>query len=629
MRSIRINSFYRLLLYPIFILLLFSLSRILLWFLNTDLFPELSIGEFALIWVGGFRFDISTLAFLHIPTLLFLMIPFTLRNKKWYKITLIAFLTTINSIVVIPNLIDLVFFRFTLKRLSADIFSMLFSISDEMTKLTSDFLTDYWYIILLFILFIALFFFATRFSFCPFFQSNFKIKWWKQVTIIILCSAIIFISSRGTFQVRPLDIIDSSKIAGTDFAPLVCNSSFSILKTYGKEQLSEIHYYKDEEVNRIFPYGRNYFNPKDTSIRPNIVLIIVESLSAEHMGCLNNGLPSYTPFLDSLANYSLIFKRMYSNGLISLDGIPAILCGLPPLLNGSISTSMYSGNQLPGIGLMLKEAGYKCSFFHGGRNGTMNFDGLSFAAGYEKYYGKNQYTGPESDFDGKWGIFDEPWLQFMANKLDEFKEPFHSTVFTLSSHHPYTLPEQHKHRFTKGNEVQKCIQYADYSLKRFFETVSKKSWYRNTVFIITADHTGELMNSCFSNSPGSYAIPMIWFYPGDTTLIGENTETCQQIDIMPSIADYLNLNQTVYGFGQSVFDKSLPRYAILYINKIYRMIINSKVLDYDGQEIIHYKDELDCRGNTPYINHNQDEELRLLKAIIQQFNNHMISNTLR
>lgn len=629
MKLPKIKSFYRFLLYPILLLFILSTSRILLWVFNTDLFPNMSFGLFIKIWAGGLIFDLSTIAYFHTPALLLLLTPFSQRNKKWYHITIYCWLTITNTIILIPNLIDLVYFRFTLKRLSTDVFSMMFSISDEMSKLTGNFLSDFWYIAILLIPFVLLIIVSIKISFKSFFLSTHKIQWWKQFLTFIVSTGLLIIVSRGTFNIRPLGLIHTSKIAGTDFAPLVSNSAFSILKTFGKDQLKEIDYYSDLELENIFPYSKNYYQEKKEEKRPNIVIIIVESLSAEHMGCLNNGLPSYTPFLDSLSNHSLLFTRMYANGRISLDGIPSVINSLPPLLNGSISTSMYAGNQLPGIATMLKAVGYESAFFHGGHNGTMNFDALSSASGYEKYYGKNEYPGPDSDFDGNWGIFDEPWLQFMANEMDILNEPFHTTVFTLSSHHPYTIPKQHINQFPKGTcKLHECIGYADYSLRKFFETAKKKDWYKNTLFIITADHTGELVNSCFTNAPSSYAIPMIWYNPSDSLIKGKNTETCQQIDIMPSIADYLNLNQKVYGFGNSVFDPSLPRFAVLYINKIYRLLMNSKMLDFDGNELLYYRDEYDCRGNPTYKNFNKEKELRFLKAIIQQFNNRMIYNKL-
>ncbi|MBN2730518.1 MAG: sulfatase-like hydrolase/transferase [Bacteroidales bacterium] len=629
MKLPRINNFYRFLIYPIILVFLISISRLLLWAFNPDLFPELSTNLFLRIWSFGLKFDFSAFAYLHIPALILLFIPFKLRRHKWYRILVVTMLSIINFIIIIPNLIDLIYFRFTLKRLGADVFTMLFSISDEMNQLSSQFLHDFWYIALLLIPFIFIIVISIRFSFRPFFNSTSRIRWWKQILVFIFSAALIFAISRGSLRIRPLGLIHASEIAGADFAPLVSNSAFSIIKTFGKDKLKEKDYFSEQELHEIFPYGRNYYKKDEPQKKPNIVIIIVESLSAEHMGCLNNGLPSYTPFLDSLSNHSLLFTQMYANGRISLDGIPAIINGLPPLLNGSISTSMYAGNNLPGIAKMLKPFGYYNSFFHGGSNGTMNFDALSLASGYEKYYGRNEYPGPNSDFDGNWGIFDEPWLQFMAEELNTMPEPFHATVFTLSSHHPYTIPEQHIDRFPKGNgKLHECIGYADYSLQKFFNRAQEMPWFQNTLFIITADHTGEIMNDCFVNAPNNYAIPMIWYAANDSTLDGQNDILCQQTDILPSIADYLNINATTYGFGHSVFDQELSRFAVLYINKIYRLLMHGKMLDFDEKEILNYRQIFDCRMERSEVKSDQEEELRFLKALIQQFNNRMIHNKL-
>lgn len=112
----------------------------------------------------------------------------------------------------------------------------------------------------------------------------------------------------------------------------------------------------------------------------------------------------------------------------------------------------------------------------------MGFDNFSKAAGIDNYIGQNEYVGNKADFDGSWGIYDEPYLQYIANYLDTVKSPFFAGIFTLSSHHPYKIPNEYSGKFPKGNiPILESIGYADYALQQFFDRISKSDWYKNTL----------------------------------------------------------------------------------------------------------------------------------------------------
>ena len=160
--------------------------------------------------------------------------------------------------------------------------------------------------------------------------------------------------------------------------------------------------------------------------KKNVFVIILESFSSEHIGALTHQIGNkntdFTPFLDSLAEKSLVFEG-FANGKRSIEGIPAILASLPTWMTEDFITSQYSSNKFNSLASILKAEGYNTSFFHGGKNGTMGFDAFSKSAGFEFYYGKNEYPD-QSDFDGSWGISDEPYLQYIAKTLNTTPEPF-------------------------------------------------------------------------------------------------------------------------------------------------------------------------------------------------------------
>lgn len=361
--------------------------------------------------------------------------------------------------------------------------------------------------------------------------------------------------------------------------------------------------------------------------KTNVVLIIIESYAAEYFSTYNKTKTSYVPFLDSLAQHSLVFQG-YSNGKRSIDGIPAVVSSMPILTEESYITSSYSGNELGSIAKTLREENYNTAFYHGGYNGTMNFNIFAKHVGYENYYGKDEYNN-NKDYDGNWGIFDEPFLQYMAKHLNTTKEPFFSTVFTLSSHHPYTIPKQHIGRFPKGTLiVHETVGYTDYAIRRFFDYAKHQPWYDNTLFIITADHSALTETKEFRTALGLYRIPIIFYSP--KMKHGLNSDlVMQQIDIYPTLCDLLHTNKPVFAYGQSIFSNK-EHYYIYYSNGEYIVMIGnyaSKYRDGYDTQLFDVKTDPDMKKDISKL-HQQitKKHTTLTEAIIQQYNNRLIKN---
>lgn len=288
-------------------------------------------------------------------------------------------------------------------------------------------------------------------------------------------------------------------------------------------------------------------------------------------------------------------------------------------------------NDITSLAEVLRKRDYSTAFFHGGTNGTMGFEAYTKVAGFDNYYGRYEYDN-EDDFDGNWGIFDEPFLQYTAETVDKMKKPFFGCIFTLSSHHPYTIPEKYKGMFRKGNsDIVESIMYADYSLQKFFETARKMPWFENTLFVLTADHTSEAFHPVSRTSVGRYSIPIV-FYSENENWQQFNNGIAQQIDIMPSVLDYLGYDESYLAFGESLFDSLATRFAISYLNGMYQLIQNDYVYKFDGEKDVSLynfkKDSLlrnDLLGSKDSI---QNKMRQMTKAIVQEFNNRMIENRL-
>jgi phosphoglycerol transferase MdoB-like AlkP superfamily enzyme len=240
-------------------------------------------------------------------------------------------------------------------------------------------------------------------------------------------------------------------------------------------------------------------------------------------------------------------------------------------------TSIYGTNAITALPNLLKEKGYSTAFFHGGTNGTMSFDIFAAAAGYAQYFGRTEYNN-DADYDGAWGIPDGPFLQYFAGELGRLNAPFCASVFTLSSHPPYTLPSSYRSALPgNASAVHKAVAYTDDALRRFFEKAASAPWYSNTLFVITADHASpDNFTRHYSSGIGEYAIPLIFYAPGDSTLRGTTFDApVQQIDIMPTVLQYLRYEKPFFAFGKSLFDSSARRFVVTENNGAYQWIDGS------------------------------------------------------
>ena len=424
--------------------------------------------------------------------------------------------------------------------------------------------------------------------------------------------------ARGGLQYKPIKPINAGEISKSDNSALILNTPFCIFHSLNSKSLSQFSYYDNEYLNDI--YKPIILNSNQGINNQNIVILIMESFSKEFMSFNTNAI-SYTPFIDSLMKHSLVFNNAFSNGLKSIEALPAITASIPTLMNNPFITSEFAQNKFMSIASLLNAEGYSTSFFHGGIKGTMGFNSYCIKAGYKSYIGMEEYNN-KKDFDNSWGIYDEPFLKFTANKLKNTKKPFFTTIFTLSSHPPYTLPIEYiKNKKIDKLNIQETIKYTDYSLSKFFNRIKNENWFENTIFIITSDHTTPVSyDSKYNNLIGRYSIPLIIYKP-DNSLKGENNNIIQQIDIMPTVLELLNYNKTYFAFGKSYSEKN--KWAIMKLEDIYYFITDHGIIKNKEEEYITFSDwDLSKKIST---NHN---DVKLLKAIKQVYSNRMNDNNL-
>jgi phosphoglycerol transferase MdoB-like AlkP superfamily enzyme len=259
----------------------------------------------------------------------------------------------------------------------------------------------------------------------------------------------------------------------------------------------------------------------------------------------------------------------------------------------------------------------------------MGFDAFTKIAGFQEYVGLNEY-GNEEDFDGIWGVWDEPFMQFFAHGMEKMPQPFVTTLFSVSSHHPYELPQKYKGVFPEGRmPIDKCIRYTDHSLQKFFDTARKMSWFKNTLFVITADHSVDSGIGEYYTTVNHFAIPIL-FYKADGSLKGVDSGLADQIDIMPTILGYLKYPHPYLAFGHDLLDQNNKRFVINYIQDSYQFLSGDYAFYMTDDKLSAIYNRKEDPELTTNLLGKVDfpEDVMLEKAIIQQFNNRMADNRL-
>ncbi|MBQ3843574.1 MAG: sulfatase-like hydrolase/transferase [Bacteroidales bacterium] len=619
-------------------LMLLAFSRWLLYIFNSGNFPNLSTGQQFKLFFIGMRFDIWTLIIANLPFLVFYSIPLELKyNKIYCKVVDTLFVIT-NSTAILLNLIDVIYYRYIDKRMTSELFGFAKHTDDNQGSLMRQFIGDFWFIGVIFAIFLVLIIIITRKTHVkPVVITN-RARWYSMHSLVFLgLVAASIIGIRGGLQNKPISIITAANYTQTQNIPLVLNTPFTIGRGTSGSVLKPLHFYDEKELEQLYsPIQKdlkiNRFIEGDAK-NYNIFIIILESHGQEMVQFYNRQRESsLTPFLDSLLSQSLVFNGM-ANGRQSIEALTSTLSGLPSLMSKDYVESRYAANRLDGIGSILKKHGYSTAFFHGGNNGTMNFNASATAAGFDSYYGRNEY-GNDDDFDGTWGISDMPFLQYTARKVNEMKKPFAAGVFTLSSHHPFKLPKGYE--LPDGDyktDFEKTVRYTDDAMRKFFETMQTYSWFDSTIFVIMGDHVNpEHRYENYLNGYGQYQIVTAFYAPSIIKPLNTNI-MAQQTDIGISLIAALGHNDTVFSFGRNVFDSLQEPCFVSYLNNIYQYSDGNHMLQSDGQNITAVFDINDnpCLTENLYQtgeNEAWDELNNKFRMRLQQYTNRMINNKL-
>ena len=621
----------------------YSIARIAFLLENYNLYADsLTTAHLFELLRGGLVFDTSAILYTNALWIVLVMLPVSRKENPVYQSVCKWLFIVVNTLTLAINLGDAVYFQYTMRRTTITVFDE-FSNENNLTSIFAEEALSHWYFFLLAA--IIVWGMIKLYIQPPLHYRELK---WKPYAIVTFLSLLAFVpfciaGMRGgwTRETRPITISNANDYCNHPTETgIVLNTPFSLLRTIGTNQFIVPDYFESSaEMAKVYTPTHNA--KPSAQLKKNVVILIVESFGREYIGAYNKHLDNgkykgYTPFTDSLIARSLTYRYSFCNGRKSIDGMPSILSSIPMFVEPYF-LSPYSNNTVSGIADCLNDKGYETAFFHGAQRGSMGFMAFARATKFKQYYGREDYiddprTENDNAYDGFWGISDEPFLQYMNLKLTDMKEPFMAAVFTLSSHHPFQVPEPYKDIYQEEElPIHKVIRYADHALEKFFESASKQSWFNNTIFVITSDHTNMSNHDEYMTDMGGFCSPVIFYDPTGEMGIGMKDAIAQQIDIMPTILNYLGYDKPYVAFGIDLLNTPAEdTWAVNYLNGIYQYAKYGYVLQFDGQQtkaVFALDDRLMQHNLKGKVKQQAQMELEL-KAIIQQYMERMTQNRL-
>lgn len=611
------------LIYRLFLVFFFyQIARFLFWFFNQELIKVDGVSEYFKLSYYGTAFDSTAILYVNSVFILLSIIPIIINTKKGYQKFLFFWYFITNGITYAFNFGDIIYYRFSQARLTSAVFSVAKN-ENNIGKVFINALLQNPFVLIFFVLIIFLWVFLYKKVTVTEEKPKNLIAYFVSSVVLFCVTTLLVVGGiRGDFKhsTRPINLVDANKHVSNPLqGNLVLNSVFSFFRTINTNNFKLVHFVDEKFIEKeIKPYK---LYEREVEEKPNVVIFIMESFGKEYSGAFNRNTEikdfvSYTPFLDSLAGESLIFTNAFANGRQSIHGMSSVLAGIPSLTD-AFTSSPYSNQKIQSIVSVCNDLGYDTSFYHGAPNGSMGFQGFGNILGFKHYFGKTEYNN-DNDFDGIWAIWDEPFFQYFAKNIGR-KKPFMSTLFSASSHDPFKVPEKYQNKFKSGPlQIHVPVQYTDYALKKFFATASRQPWYKNTIFVITADHTNQTYYPEYQKAMNRFAIPLLFFSPDPKyNLKGIDNRFAQQMDIYPTLADLIGYNKKIRSWGRSLVSDRKEDCMIVNSDAINeQMIIGNYIYIFSGKEVtgIYDTTDLGLTKNLFSKNLNPEQKMGILKT---------------
>lgn len=528
-------------------LLLLVTHRILFLFSFYSGFNDVSVVEFVKAFLIGALTDAIASCYFLLPTWLILL--FCNIEHKVTRIAALSWFVIGFTLMCVLNLADIGYFPITKKRMGSELLDIL----SEVPALLSAYVKDYWYLFVLLIGFVWFSFVIFRKQLRNYKNTATALKF--KIVDKVLAVFVVASIMRGGYGERPFIPFDIPSMVNPKLQWLASNTPFQFIHTLENKNVKIETYFDEEEAEQIIGFKKQFASKEFK--KKNIVFIILESFCSERLGIYNPAMKPYTPFMDSLLLHARSYTYGTANGRMTIDALPSVLSGMPSFMEKNYCYSNYNNNTINGISSLLEKEGYSNAFFYGGLKSTFGFENFMNINFSKNYYDQENY---EKNYPNTgWGVDDHLYLPFVAQKLSTLKQPFCASLLTLSLHHPFPVPEPYKSLLdTIKDPIRKSIKYTDLSLQLFFRKIKNEAWYQNSVIAICADHSSGGIDQLQNNAINEFAIPISFIAVGDTAFNKPVDRCISQIDMYPTVLEYIGYDKPFISLGNSGISAQHP-----------------------------------------------------------------------
>ena len=549
-----------------FWLMFFNITRLIfiLYYLKIIIVEKIRFSEVLGVFWYSLKLDLATTCYILIIPFILLTIQ-SLWSPKWLNIInkiYTGFVITVYSLSVAGELGIYAEWKTKLT------YKVIKYLSNPGEIFNSAETVTFFILIFLFLVICSVSIFAYLRYFYPNLE-NVRCHLWQTLVFFLLTPGFLFIGLRGGVQQIPINQSESYysdhnilNIAAVNNAFNLYISIFENLQNFNHDPYS---FMKEERAARIMT--KIYQTPYDSTRlilktnRPNIVMLILESWSADLIKSLG-GEPGITPEFEKLQNKGILFNQVYASGSRSEQGMASIFGGFPAHPVSSITVQPDKFVKLPSLVKDLEKNGYSTAFYFGGQLIYGNIKSYIIFNGFDKIMEGEDF--PESMPQGKLGIHDEYTLDYMVNDIGKMKQPFFAALFTLSTHSPWDQPFEKPLKW--GDNEQEYINaayYTDHCLGEYFAKARTKSWYKNTLFIIVADHSHNSYRNWHPQSREYHKIPLLFYgdvirdeYQGT-----EWNKLGNQHDLPATILGQLGIPANAFHFSKNLLNPGSPGFA--------------------------------------------------------------------
>lgn len=570
----------------LFWIIFFFLDRLVFLVYFSDKLINLSLKEKAATFWYALRLDASMVAYISaIPLVIYIIFLFLKRNylpRSTGKIYVI-FLLTVFSLI---SAFNLNLYREWGSKINYRAIDLAFNSTAEAVASGSSSP-----ILLSFFIFLGLLKSAIFISqkLIDYRIADTELSLLKKASGSFLALALLVLIARGGWQLSPINQSMAYFSTETVLNHAAVNTEWNLIQDvinnkYGKD--NPYKYYTDKDAAKIVE--RLFLKPSSQTVsilnadRPNVILIIIESFTAELIESLG-GEQGVTPNMTDLSKNGLLFTNIYAAAGRTDKGVVATLSGFPSQAIRSIMKQNAKQEKLPGIAQELGAKGYHTSFYYGGESEFFNMKSYILSHGYQTLI--DQHSFDKKDMNSKWGTYDDKVFSKNLTDLDKETQPFFSTLLTLTNHEPFELPG--KPRF-KGENVENKFRsttyYTDSCLGAYLKEAKKKQWYKNTLFVILADHSHRLPGNITEYDPKRYRIPLLFF--GDVMkqdFKGKRMEkTGSQTDLASTLLNQLKINPYRYKWSKDLLNPGTREFGFFNWDNGFGFATKHQIISYDN-----------------------------------------------